>query len=406
MDRESLKTIWAMVDDPVDNKLDSIEFSVAMHLIVCVTKKGLPTPPTLPESLKNMVKYYRAQRAQANAQAISLQQQQAAISGGTSVMGGVRSMVTPPPLQQQQQQPPPLVGGGQPEPIPSPLSSPTGHGGMGNMQQPQMNGGGMGDRSGGFGAGFGGIPLTPTPSSTNLIPTPRMSNEPLPMLPQLGGTQQQQHQQQQQYMQPPPPQQQYMQPQTPGQQQQYMQQTQLSSGMSQLGYQPQGVSHHQQRHSLGGGSVIDEAFAGLSNNPIQDVDEYSATGSTESYTPITPGKTQQQLPPKSPKTPKVPSIAAYARASSTGSVGSVSGEDLNSLRAAHQKLLAEVISLRAKAASVSDEEFGVQQQIKATAMEIGKLSLELSALKESVMEAKVKLGTSVGILKTQMGMKE
>lgn len=369
MDRESLKTIWAMVDDPVDNKLDSIEFSVAMHLIVCVTKKGLPTPPALPESLKNMVKYYRAQRAQAN----SLQQQQAAISGGASVMGGERSMVTPPPLQQQQQ-PPPLVGGGQPEPIPSPLSSPRAH--VGNMQQPQMNGGGMGDRSGGF---------LPTPSST-------MSNEPLPMFPQLGGMQQQQ---QQQYMQPPP-QQQYIQPQTPGQQQ-YMQQTQMNSGMSYVGYQQQGVSHHQQQHSLGGGSVIDEAFVGLSNNPVKDVDEYSATGS------ITPGKTQQQLPPKSPKAIKVPSMA---RASSSGSVGSVSGEDLFSLRAAHQKLLAEVISLRAKAASVSDEEFGVQQQIKATAMEIGKLSLELSALKESVMEAKVKLGASVGILKTQMGMKE
>jgi hypothetical protein len=204
----------------------------------------------------------------------------------------------------------------------------------------------------------------------------------------------------------PPPQQQYMQPQTPGQQQQYMQQTQISSGMSQLGYQQQGVPRHQQRHSLGGGSVIDEAFAGLSNNPVQDVDEYSATGSNELYTPITPGKTQQQLPPKSPKSPKVPSISAFARAPSTGSVGSVSGEDLCSLRAAHQKLLAEVISLRAKAANVSDEEFGVQQQIKATAMEIGKLSLELSALKESVMEAKVKLGASVGILKTQMGMKE
>ena len=361
-----------MVDDPVDNKLDSIEFSVAMHLIVCVTKKGLPTPPTLPESLKNMVKYYRVQRAQQ----ASLQQQQLALSGGAaaSVVGGVRSMVTPPPQQQQQQQPPPLVGGGQPEPIPSPLSSPRAHGGMGKMQQPQMNGGGMGDRSGGFGAGFGGgIPLTPTPSSTNLIPTPRMSNDPLPMLPQLGGIQQQQ----QQYMQPP--QQQYMQPQTPGQQQ-YMQQPQMSSGMSHLGYQ-QGVSHHQQQHSLGGGSVIDEAFAGLSNNPVQDVDEYSATGSNESYTPITPGKTQQQLPPKSPKAAKVPSMATFARAQSSGSVGSVSGEDLFSLRAAHQKLLAEVISLRAKAASVSDEEFGVQQQIKATAMEIG-------------------------ILKTQMGMKE
>jgi peptidoglycan hydrolase CwlO-like protein len=83
-----------------------------------------------------------------------------------------------------------------------------------------------------------------------------------------------------------------------------------------------------------------------------------------------------------------------------------SGEDLDSLREAHQKLLAEVISLRAKAASVSDEEYEVQREIKSMAKEIGKLSMELSALKESVMEVKVKLGESVSVLKVQIGKKE
>ena len=48
----------------------------------------------------------------------------------------------------------------------------------------------------------------------------------------------------------------------------------------------------------------------------------------------------------------------------------------------------------------------VQNEIKNIASEIGKLSLELSTLKESVMEAKVKLGESVGVLKVQMGKKE
>lgn len=83
-----------------------------------------------------------------------------------------------------------------------------------------------------------------------------------------------------------------------------------------------------------------------------------------------------------------------------------SAAELHSLREAHQKLKAEVISLRAKAASVTDEEMQVQNEIKSVASEIGKLSLELSTLKESVMEAKVKLGESVGVLKVQMEKKE
>ncbi len=42
-----------MVDRPVDNRLDKLEFAIAMHLIVCISKKGLPPPQggALPNSL-------------------------------------------------------------------------------------------------------------------------------------------------------------------------------------------------------------------------------------------------------------------------------------------------------------------------------------------------------------------
>lgn len=54
VDPNSLRDIWNMVDrNPVDNRLDKLEFAMAMHLIVCVSKKNLPMPPggTLPNSL-------------------------------------------------------------------------------------------------------------------------------------------------------------------------------------------------------------------------------------------------------------------------------------------------------------------------------------------------------------------
>ena len=48
-----LRDIWNMVDYPVDNRLDKLEFALAMHLIVCISKKNLPIPPNgLPISLK------------------------------------------------------------------------------------------------------------------------------------------------------------------------------------------------------------------------------------------------------------------------------------------------------------------------------------------------------------------
>ena len=50
--QENLRDIWNMVDTPVDNRLDKLEFAMAMHLIVCISKKNLPMPPGLPMSLK------------------------------------------------------------------------------------------------------------------------------------------------------------------------------------------------------------------------------------------------------------------------------------------------------------------------------------------------------------------
>ena len=87
MDRESLRAIWGMSDDPIDNKLDSIEFSIAMHLIVCVTKKGLAMPPSLPPSLGAIVRETRGQQQQQQ------QQQQQGMGG----MGSGQSVIGAPP---------------------------------------------------------------------------------------------------------------------------------------------------------------------------------------------------------------------------------------------------------------------------------------------------------------------
>ncbi|OWZ24527.1 hypothetical protein PHMEG_000417 [Phytophthora megakarya] len=52
LDRNVLRDIWSMADVTQDSKLSVQEFYVAMHLIVCVSKRGLPMPPTLPQELR------------------------------------------------------------------------------------------------------------------------------------------------------------------------------------------------------------------------------------------------------------------------------------------------------------------------------------------------------------------
>lgn len=51
LSQDVLKSIWAMADCDKDNFLSPKEFCVAFHLIVCVSKRGWPCPPTLPPPL-------------------------------------------------------------------------------------------------------------------------------------------------------------------------------------------------------------------------------------------------------------------------------------------------------------------------------------------------------------------
>jgi hypothetical protein len=112
MDTGKLRQVWAMVDLPVDNRLDALEFAIAMHLIVCVSKKGLPVPDKLPGSLAALKQPPRP-KAQEQAQA-----QQQPRPGGSVVSPG-------PPAQQQG-----MADMGMPGQGPPPLPQSHGAGGM------------------------------------------------------------------------------------------------------------------------------------------------------------------------------------------------------------------------------------------------------------------------------------
>jgi hypothetical protein len=90
-----LATIWHMVDVPIDNRLDKLEFAMAMHLIVCVTKKGLPMPPGLPMSLKQLKSQQQPQQSTPPRAAPSPPQQQQ-----------MQAAPSPQPHQMQMQAPP------------------------------------------------------------------------------------------------------------------------------------------------------------------------------------------------------------------------------------------------------------------------------------------------------------
>ena len=40
LEKDQLRDVWNVVDEPVDNRLDRLEFAIAMHLIVCISKKS------------------------------------------------------------------------------------------------------------------------------------------------------------------------------------------------------------------------------------------------------------------------------------------------------------------------------------------------------------------------------
>ncbi len=113
--KEVLRDIWNLVDNPVDNRLSRVEFAIAMHLIVCISKKNLPLPPVLPPSLV-------ALKSKASNVANSVSPPAAPLAQGGSIpQQGPVSMPSPPPSHQSMQVPavtgassmqaPPLNGG-------------------------------------------------------------------------------------------------------------------------------------------------------------------------------------------------------------------------------------------------------------------------------------------------------
>ena len=381
-----------MCDVPVDNKLDLMEFCIAMHLIVCVTKKGLGMPEELPGSLRGCLEGREG------------------ISGGD---GGSSSVVGPPQLQRQQ--------------------TPMGQNLGGPMQQQQQ---------------YQQPPqMTTSPASPDGIPSP----DKMGMYNNMGA---------QQGLPPPPVyglQQQ--------QQQQQMPQQQMNAmGGGAMSYNPMGGQPEQQQtiqppQGAVGGETVDDAFAGLSNSPVEDVDEYSTIGggsaiggvtsagggmgaqnnsfaptvqpnnlaSTQQHTMSQPvptpsmGQQQQSFAPASPKAitrshyePSSPTPTTHSRTTYTSPKLSrkdiAENEEFNSelekLRNAHQKLQAEVVSLRAKASLVSEEEQEAQLEIRTLAASIAELSMELATLKDEVAESKGRLKESLGMLKAQKEKKE
>eukprot|EP00804_Cyclotella_cryptica_P031007 CCRYP_013588-RC/>CCRYP_013588-RC protein AED:0.07 eAED:0.07 QI:450/1/1/1/0.6/0.5/6/508/1055 len=418
MDRAHLKTIWSMCDVPVDNKLDLMEFCVAMHLIVCVTKKGLGMPEELPGSLRGFV---GEGRGQPQGGAVGQQNQQPQPQGGMMQLGMGQGQMGGQPQQQPQLQQSQVTGPGSPGGIPSP------------------------DKIGVFSMGSqqgGGIPPPPL---------------------EHGGMY---GMQQQQYSMPPPPQQQH---------QQHMH----AMGQGNMPHQHHQMGGHVEPSSIpggptaAGGETVDDAFAGLSNSPVDDVDEYSVIvgGSTAGggmnqvggangpsagmsamgagmnsiqqssappvhtqqmhHSPVPPQRNHQRIPNPSvaihaqhstPASPKVPPPKTQYKPASPPALQSRShqheqrsfkptrkdqeeDEDFNSelekLRSAHQKLQAEVISLRARANLFSDEEQETQSEIRHLAAGIAELSMELSGLKDQVAESKAKLADALVMLKSQ-----
>ena len=117
LNQTQLRDIWNLADQPVDNKLDKLEFAIAMHMIVCVSKKNLPMPKMLPMSLKALKQQTPApaptpepptqmQQQPAGPPSISAtpsynsQHPPAAAAAAGSFGGGMSDLQGPPPIVQ------------------------------------------------------------------------------------------------------------------------------------------------------------------------------------------------------------------------------------------------------------------------------------------------------------------
>ena len=395
LEQQQLSRIWAMADDPVDNKLDRLEFAIAMHLIVCVSKKNLPMPPFLPPSLQQLKAAQQQDHAPPQGpptiQRVGTQDGSVLSSGAGSGGGGGGPMMMG------------GRGGGPPPPM-----------------QVGMNGGSMAPQ---------GIPtpqgMMMNQSQRNMMPAPQQNMMQAPLSPPG----QRQSMMQQPPLSPLAQQQSMMQQQAPiSPPQQYNMQASaampqppssssaggipspdrfaggvrppVAGGMSSGSMNFSGMPGPPPITQQTGGTSISDAFEGLVGG--------GDTGSISSYRATTPYEQQQMYQhnngnEQSPKE-EAPEPAQVSRSMNDAAppqkttkqlaasykMGDTH-EELEKLKAILQKLQAENISLKARMGSMTDEEKDVQRELSATVSEVSALSNELTTLRAQVLASKSRL---------------
>ena len=362
-DTAALRAIWTMVDsDPVDNRLDELEFALAMHLIVCVTKKGLSVPPSLPGSLKSL-KEARKQAQQVGG---------GAAGGGNGGGGGVPPSPAPPTPSQMQGQPMPQMGqmgqgqGQGPPPMMPNMGVPPQQ-----MQQPQMQGG-QPQMQGGQPqmqqSMAGPPPLVPPGGASisdafeGLGPDPTASAS-------VGG----------------------------------------GASVMTAGGTAGGASYTAGAGGGGGASYnappspspqAEAPPAVVVPNAVEVPEPAPVVApATAPVAAVAPAADTTSTIPA--PTPVAANRAAAAAAAPTATVPHDSHGELTTLQATLQKLQAENISLKAKLGDVTEEEAEVRKEIGQTVAEIGRLSQELTGLRDKVADAKAALIEATAELKAQ-----
>jgi hypothetical protein len=347
--QSQLAAIWSMVDtNPVDNRLDALEFAMAMHLIVCVSKKNLPLPPALPHSLKVL----KDQQHQQPPSVVVPQHQQhlhqPALSQPGSPVSAARTAPTPPPLPMTQQAqygyqqptPPPAMGGRIPSPMPASqqyvYQQPPPPAASISSPQPIQH--------------TMAAPPQPEPAATSAfssLPSP-------PPLAQTGG----------------------------------MSISDAFEGLdggATLGMSG-GVPPATSFGGYGGGFGGD-ASVSSAQDELRHHHHEAATVAPEPAPALRSAAPAFAEPPKTAQQIK----ESYNLGEST--------EELSKLKAVLQKLQAENISLKATMGSLTEEEKDVQRELHGVVAEISKLSNELTSLRAKVLASKSRLLEATAELK-------
>ena len=358
LDNGTLRDIWNLVDDPIDNKLSKLEFAMAMHLIVCVSKKNLPVPPSLPLSLK------------------ALKNNEKNVPSSDSVS----TMTAPPQTTQPQQQtmaPQPLMVATETQQLISPTMSYDTAGNQphegDNSNQNPSDKSVMGNNSVMSAPPSGNLSISDAFDDLNPVTAAAAGSSYLSNPSSEGFASN---------TQPPP----------------LMNQASAPAPLASMNSIPAPQPEQQPQMNvdmstaaMGMGVGMGMGAAMTMNQPVSENNSME-NKPTLSYPPMTSLTTTVSAP--APVTQK-----------DTASLGT-NDEELTKMEAVLQKLRAENISLRAQMGQYTEEELEVRKQISVTISQIGVMSQEVAGLRVKVSDAKAALIEATIELKAKTEEKE